>query len=268
MSKEVQTKQAAELAVAPDAIDAIMGDMQIDSSDLVIPKVLLMQPVSGFVAEEGIAAVGDFRHSTTKEKLGSIVEPLEIIPFHYTKCIDVVSAEEGTSGKLVRKDEFNLANSKLPREDVETLPNGAKQKIRRYTRLDFFCLVPQLMEKGHSLPCVVSFKSTGYRAGGIILTEWQNIITANQQAKAQGRSKDMKLPFARVFALSGTKRTNEKKQTYCIPSIQPAGEATVEQQKVALQWLNTIKTSKVVVDETGEDEVREHVDVADGTGAF
>jgi hypothetical protein len=260
--KELKLKEQNEVAL--DVIQDIMDDMYIDTADLVIPKVLLMQPTSAFVAEEGIAQVGDFRHSTTKEKLGSILEPITIIPFHYTKCIDVMNAEDGS---LLRKIDFNLENSKLPREDKEKQPDGRTLDIKRFTRLDFFCLVPKLLDLGHSLPCVISFKSTGYRSGGIILTEWQQVITANQQAKAAGR-KDLKLPIARVFELAGIKRTNDKKQTFCVPSIVPAGWTTPEHQRLALKWLSTVKTSNVVVDQTDEQVVDVETTTSNDTGNY
>jgi hypothetical protein len=170
-------------------------------------------------------------------------------------------------GSLIRKLVFNLENSKLPREDTEKQPDGRTLDIKRYTRLNFFCLIPKLLDAGQSLPCVISFKSTGYRAGGIILTEWQQIITTNQQLKARGNSSDMKLPIARAFELSGTKRTNEKKQTYCVSSVVPAGWATVDQQRLALQWLSTVKTTKVVVDSTGDSDIVETT-VSQDTGKY
>lgn len=267
MSKEVATRSAnavsSELA---SAADEVFADMHIDQSDLVIPKVLLMQPTSAFVAD-GKAGIGDFRHSLSGEKLGTIVDPLEIVPFHFTKCIDVVDAREGAGNKLLRKDEFTAANAKLPREDVETI-NGQQVKVRRYTRLDFFCMVPALVKAGSSLPVVVSFKSTGYRAGGIILTEWQDIQASNIKAKQEGRMGDLRLPFAKTFKLAGTKTTNEKKQTFCVPSIQVSGVTDVEMQKLCLQWLKTVKNSASVRVDDRDEREEEHVVVADGTGAF
>lgn len=260
MSKELEVKKQAELQAFADQADQLFEDLAIDSSDIVIPKILLMQPSSGFV-NEGKATLGDFRHSLSAEKVGSILEPVAIIPFHYTKCIDVVDAGDGN--KLIRKDPFNAQTSQLPREDVE---DG--RKVKRFTRLDFFCLVPSLMAGGSTLPCVVSFKSTGYKAGSLILTQWAEIQAANIKAKQEGRLKDIRLPFSKMFALAGTKHTNEKKQTYCVPSIQVAGDVPMDLQATALQWLQTVKTSKNIKVDASDDQEVEHVHVADGTGAF
>lgn len=255
--KELATKASAEVAQHAALVDDVFGDLAIEQSDLVIPKVLLMQPVSAMVAE-GKAQIGDFRHSLSGEKLGTILDPLVIVPFHYSKCIDIV---DGATGKLIRKDEYNIANAKLPREDKE---NG--QPIRRYQRMDFFCMVPKLLESGSSLPVVVSFKSTGYRAGGIILTQWQDINAGNMKAKQEGRIADLRLPFSKMFALAGVKTTNDKKQTYCAPSIQVCGDTPQDLQGLCLQWLKTIKSGAAKVDD--RDDNVEHVDRADGTGAF
>ena len=267
MANEVQVKTAQEIATNAMLVDEVFADLVIDKSDIIIPKILLMQPTSGFVAEEK-AQLGEFRHSMTGEKVGSILEPMVIIPFHYTKCIDVTNADDG--GKLIRKEPFNAQTAQLPREDVEAVTTDkgtTKTKIKRFTRLDFFCLVPTLLASGSSLPCVISFKSTGYKAGSLILTAWSDVQASNIKAKQEGRLADLKLPFSKAFSMGGIKVTNDKKQTYFAPSVQVCGEASAEHQRLALQWLQTLKTEKIVVDASDEKE-SEHVVVADGTGAF
>ena len=263
MKKEVVAKEAQQLSLFDASmVDDVFSDMELDASDIVIPKLLLMQPMSDLVTGDK-ASIGDFTNSVTGKKVGSIVDPIEIVPFYSKKSWDI--QEDGDGNKWIRNEEYNLQNANLPWQDVE---NG--KKIKRIKRLDFYCLVPKLMAEGSVLPVVLSFKSTGYRGGGIIITEWHEIKARNANAKQAGRLNDLKLPFSKSFVLSGKKLTNDQRQTYCVPSVEVGKEVDAETQKLALQWLNTIKTSKnVVVDESDSVETTdEHTDIADGTGAF
>lgn len=261
MSNDVAVKGPTQLAALSDMADEVFGEMQIDSSDILLPKILLMQPVSGFVGD-GKAQIGDYVQSLSVEKVGSILEPFQIIPFYLTKCIDVVNADDGN--KLIRKDPFNKETAALPRDDKE---NGVN--IRRYTRMDFFCLVPKLMQGGSVLPAVVSFKSTSYRAGQLIISAWADTQTSNQKAKQEGRAGDMKLPFSKSFELAGQRRENDKKQKYCAMTVAPGPAVTEEQQRMCLQWLATIKSQSVSIKvDNSDDNVAEHVEVADGLGPY
>ena len=112
MSKEVVKKdQPTSLAIAESEFSDIANEFQIDSSDILIPKILLMQPTSVFVAD-GEAVLGDFRNSVTKEKIGTVNDPFEFIPFHYTKTWDIVSVDD--AGKYIRKEEFKIGDENLP----------------------------------------------------------------------------------------------------------------------------------------------------------
>lgn len=265
MSKQVQTKATNQVANFAAMADDVFDDLRIDASDILIPKILLMQPSSQFVGADK-ARVGEFIVSTTGRKVGSIAEPLVIIPFYNRKSWDIVNKDAGN--KFIRNEPFTPANANLPWKDKEGGMN-----IHRYQRMDYFCLVPDLMKEGSVLPAVVSFKSTGYKVGNLIISEWAEVRTRNQKAKEQGRLEDVKLPFHTSFVLSGQKLQNQEKQTYCVPVLQLGTEVDAETQKTAYQWLQTIKAAKnIVVDEDEGTHDAEPTDVNNvedkGTGAF
>lgn len=247
--KEVATKTTGSVAV-PSEFEEIFQDFQIDSSDILIPKILLMQPGSSFVTD-GEATIGDFRNSVTKEKLGSINESFAFVPFHFTKSWDIVA----DGGKWVRSEPFNPGDETKPWEFEE---EGTKYK--RIKRLDFFGFPLKKIEEGVQLPMTLSFRSTGYREGTKILTQFKLNIAKK------------KLPWADVWGIKGEKLKNEDSQTYCVPRVDIVGNSDEDTLKLCLDWYKNIKnmTVKVVVDDS--DVKREYTndalkDVSD-TGNF
>lgn len=249
--KEVAVKEQGAVALSEftvSEVDAVFGDMHVDASDIVIPKLLLMQQSSQYVAAEK-AKLGDFVNSLSGDKLGSIVEPIEIIPFFHKKSWDIVNKDDNNS--YIRNEPFTPENADLPWEDKEDGMN-----IKRIKRLDFFCMVPKQLAAGSLLPMVVSFKSTSYKTGAIILTEWSETKAKNDMLKKAGRLNELKLPFSKSFILSGIKLTNDKKQTYCAASVVAGIEVPADTQRLCLDWIKTLRTNaNVVVDESGEKEV-------------
>jgi len=226
---EVVKKEINAVATAEE-FDFIVEDFKIDSSDILIPKILLMQPTSVFVNDE-VASLGEFRNSVTKERIGSINEPFSFIPFHYTKQWDIIDDD----GNYIRKEVFNPGDENLPWEFKEGDAN-----LKRIKRLDFFGFIPKKLEEGDTLPMILSFRSTGYREGTKILTQFKLNISKR------------KLPWSDVWSIKGEKRKNESNQTYCVPMIDMVGDSSVEQQKVCMDWYKSIKSlsTKIVVDDS------------------
>lgn len=233
MSKEVVKKdQLTSLAIAESEFSDIANEFNIDSSDILIPKILLMQPTSVFVAD-GEAVLGDFRNSVTKEKIGTVNEPFEFIPFHFTKTWDIVSVDD--AGKYIRKEEFKIGGENLPWEFEEE-----GKKLKRIKRLDFFGFTPKALERGDILPNILSFRSTGYREGTKILTQFKLNISKK------------KLPWSNIWTIKGEKKKNENNQSYCVPKIDIAGDTPEETLKVCLDWYKNIKSmaSRIKVDDS------------------
>lgn len=233
MSKEVVKKdQLTSLAINEGDFADIANEFNIDSSDILIPKILLMQPTSVFVTD-GEAVLGDFRNSVTKEKIGTVNEPFEFIPFHFTKTWDIVSVDD--TSKYIRKEEFKIGGENLPWEFVEEGKN-----LKRIKRLDFFGFTPKALERGDILPNILSFRSTGYREGTKILTQFKLNISKK------------KLPWSNIWTIKGEKKKNENNQSYCVPKIDIAGDTPEETLKVCLDWYKNIKSmaSRIKVDDS------------------
>lgn len=226
---EVVKKETNAVATAEE-FDFIAEDFKIDSSDILIPKILLMQPTSVFVNDE-VASLGEFRNSVNKEKVGSINEPFLFVPFHFTKQWDIINDD----GDYIRKEAFNPGDENLPWEFKEGDAN-----LKRIKRLDFFGFIPKKLEEGDTLPMILSFRSTGYREGTKILTQFKLNISKR------------KLPWSDVWSISGEKKKNESNQTYCVPKVDMVGDTSQEVQKTCMEWYKNIKSlaSKIVVDDS------------------
>ena len=212
----------------------LASEFKVDNSDIMIPKILLMQPSSVMVADDKVnARIGDFRNSVNAEKLGTILEPLLFIPFHFTKIWDIIDPEQ--NNKWLRSDPFNPGDENLPWNYEE---EGVKRE--RVKRLNFFGFIPQQVEAGNILPMVLSFKSTGYREGTKILTQMKLNIAQK------------KLPWNTVYSLGGEKKKNDDDQTYCVPRISAVGDTHEDTLLLCMEWYRNIKnmTAKVVVDDS------------------
>lgn len=221
-----------EFAPPASMIDEVLADFKVDSSDILIPKILLMQPSSEMVAD-GKATIGDFRNSVSGEKHGTIVDPFLFVPFHFVKKWDILDAD--ANNKWVESKPFLPGDESLPWEFTEL-----GKKFKRVKRIDMFGFIPGEVSVGNILPMTLSFKSTGYREGTKILTQF--ILNINKK----------KLPWANMYSISGEKKKNDDNQTYCIPKVDLAGEAAPEFLELCMQWYKNIKQSlvKVTVDDS------------------
>ena len=139
MSKEVAVKETNAVAIPQELAD--WGDTGVNvGNDLLLPKLLVMQPASDLVTD-GKAVMGEFRNSVTGEKLGSIVEPIELVAFHVMKTLDILKLTEGQylwnrSLPLVENVTSPDYNDNLPWEGTDE--DGTP--IKRVRRLNFFVL--------------------------------------------------------------------------------------------------------------------------------
>ena len=85
--------------------------------------------------------------------------------------------------------------------------NGKLQK--RVRRLDFFCLLVSQLKAGTAMPVTLSFRSTSYKSGQILLNQ---MYVRN---KMLGKS-----PAAIIMSLSGEKVKNDK-GTFIVTKVTP-----------------------------------------------
>ena len=127
---QVAEENQTEMALAPRGSNLpsteVEQHQEVLNSDIIIPKVLLMQGLSDFVQDRK-AAIGDMVRSTTAEKLGDDKTPISFIPLKMSNAWTI-------SEKIDEKYEFrrvelrNAANEDLPYEFEE---NGTEETQRK-----------------------------------------------------------------------------------------------------------------------------------------
>lgn len=202
---------------------------EINSTDIIIPKILPMQGLSEFVTE-GKAKFGDFVNSLTEEVLGSINQPMEFVPFYVDKILKI-SKLVGQKYELLRFEKITPENENLPWEDIE-----GNFKIKREKIYNVYAVID-----GQYLPVVISFKSTSLKAGKKITTQMYAI---NMAAKKVA-------PCATVMELRGKKEQNEK-GTFVVLEVASKKDSTPEQIAECAKWIKLIKQGAAKVDNSDE----------------
>lgn len=227
------TKKKEETAVATTQETAVAevaqnlgdwGENQMDSRDIILPKILCMQGLSDLVTD-GKAVMGDFVDSLSSTVIGNINEPVKIIPFHMEKVYIISKKEQGDSRYTFDRFEA-VENQNYPFEEEM---NGVKYKYE-YT-LQFYCLRPEDM----SLPYVISFKSTSLRTGKVLSTQ---MYVRNRAAGL--------VPPAYVMELSGRKEKNDQ-GTFIVMEVKAAEKSTPGQINECLNWYKTVKSGATKV---------------------
>lgn len=226
MTTELQKCETTELAAPTGS----WGAENTTASDLVIPKLLIMQGLSEFVTDEKIQArQGEIRDSLEGRLLAPVGTPLRVIPFYFYNTW--VEFEE-RNGKF----EFNgivprdHTNESAPMEWTE---EGKKK--RRDKTINCYVLVESELENGEFLPYLLSFSRTGFKTGKKLVT----LVEKLKQFKLA--------PAHRVFELSSTKVSNDK-GTWFGPEIQQVAATNPKHLELAYKWYLTVSKGGVKVD--------------------
>lgn len=222
----VKEEESTELAMPAGS----WGGEGVRADDILIPKILLMQPMSTLVIDEK-AVPGEMVDSVTKEKLGDQKKELEIIPINLFKTW-VISKKDGQKFKFVRQEPRNDANDSLPleyEEDGET--------FRRDRVLNFYCLKAAEAKNLDALPIVASFRRTSMQAGKSIATHFQRAVMAG------------KPPACKTLKLLSKKTTNDK-GTFYVYEVTTGRDTAKEEERRAFAWYQQIKKSSLKVDES------------------
>jgi hypothetical protein len=230
---------------------AQQGGEDILTSNIVIPKVLLMQGLSDLVANRK-AIMGDMVRSTTGEKLGDDKSGVDFIPLTF-KNEWILREKIGGKFEYRGKEPMTAQNQDAPWEFKK---DGADWK--RVKSLNVYALLPKdiaaeaaEMEKAKNgempdpdkalMPVLISFQSTSFQAG-------KDLVTHFAKAKKFG------VPgYVSTFKLKCYQDKNDK-GTYFVYEIEPAGKTSTEQQKQAAYWYGIVSTQAVQVDDSDEGE--------------
>lgn len=246
-------KQKEETAVAkkepnavalPENLQGSWGAEGVDNTDLLVPRILLMQAISEAVAE-GKLNQGEIIRSTTNEVLAKKGEGMEFIPLLSFKTW-VIMELIGGKYEFRRIEPMTLNNREEPLE-WESLGT----KWRRDRCLNFYVLLPKDIEREMNalkslqdgglpdpddalIPCVLSFRRTSYGAGKDLATHFK-------------KAEHFRVPPAvTTFKLMSEVQKNDK-GTYHIFKLEKAGKTTVSQLEICKQWYDTLQSAKVVI---------------------
>lgn len=249
MSKAVAKKETT--ALSTDLISSSWGSEGIDAQDILIPKILLMQGLSEYVAD-GKVQMGDIVQSTTGRKLGGKDKPLQFIPICTFKTW-VNSEKVGQKFEFRGTEPITPENTDLP---LEWQQQGSMW--RRDRCLNFYVLTPEDIEREKQaiekaakgdlpdpddalLPYVLTFRRTSYGVGKELSTHFSKCA-------------HFKVPPAvSMFNLSSEKVQNDQ-GTFYVFKLEKAGKTDPHHIQVARQWYDIITKAKVKIDEPELDE--------------
>ena len=200
--------------------DANWGAGQdLDKSDLVLPKIMLMQAMSDLVSE-GKAKPGDFINSVDGTVLGSKDKGVEVIIFRANKIIQVYNGDE-----YVRTEPFTAETQSLLYDKSEG-PDFRKNVV-----MNFSVLLPKDVKDGSAFPMILSFKRTSLGAGKKLAT----LLIRLQMMK--------KPSAAKVFKISAEQQENDKGKFFTMNVAE--GRDTTEQEILDAQlWYKLTEGKK------------------------
>jgi len=244
MSKKTEVAKVQGGALADPRLTQfsdMMDETDVDVSDIIIPKMLTMQGLSEFVAEDK-AKAGQIVGSLDGNLIADKGEQVEIILFHRFKTwinFKIVGGKE----EFDSIENFTAQNANLPTEEGD---------YKRYQSLNFYCLIAEDLKKESFLPYVVSFKSTNYKTGRAIET-------------FRAKMKEFGKPFCFKTMKLGTKQVENDKGKFYINTVEEGRDTTDQELSKVRHWFSMIKESNIKVDDSAERKEKKEADYdADG----
>jgi ribosomal protein S6 len=230
-TKEVAKKQTAQVSVFAQTTQ---DTVDFDPSDILIPKLLLMQGPSQLVAE-GKASQGDMINSVTGEKLGDKTKGVTIIPLTHFKTMTVMR-DKGGMYVFDHIEPWTVAHAS---KSFEEETNGAKYK--NYPTLNFYVMLEKdLKENKSAMPVLVSFKSTSLKAGKKLINHFAMAGEIGQK------------PCSGMLTLTCTVKKGDKGPYHAFDVVFEKNTPNEYGAKL-LQWEKILKQNKVKVDASHED---------------
>ena len=239
MSKK-ELAAAATMSVAEQqGLEKINEDHRIsssfDGSDIILPKILLMQAISQLVEAEK-ARAGDFVHSLDEVVIGKKEdEPVEFIALGRFETLQTYE-----DNKYVKTEPVTLENKNLPWKEVI---NGVE--VNRILTNNYYVIRTKDVEDMTVFPMVITFKRTSFKAGKKLNTK----ITMLEDFGAAC--------YAKTFNLVAKSEEGDKGKYYVLDIVdgRKSNEAEIT---IAKKWAQRLKASTVQVhDADDQDEQQE-----------
>jgi len=238
MSKKTTQEIAIKEENLPAELQGGWGVVEdLETTDLLVPKIFQQQAMSKFVAD-GAARAGDFADSLTGEILAKKDDVLEVIIFGSYKTLLI--SKEGLNGKFDYVETLTVTPQNA--KEVASLPMLEERKDGRYKNslyYNFYCLLPSKIEE---LPFVLSLGSTKTKAARKLNT----MIYKLAQLRKPGA--------AVVFNLKSVAEKNDQGSWFGLDISQ--GRDTTQQELLrAHAWYVKSKSQKFTVVEEENSEI-------------
>lgn len=278
MSKAIATKQTvSDLQV--QAAHLASDENEVVASDVIVPRLLLMQGISPLVTQRK-AQIGDIIRSTTGEKVSDPDKLLDLIPLKmensWTNYAMPPNGQQGqpqfrgqehrgaiknAAGETVGSNEGLEAYKPFPGPNNETW-------IRKKT-LTLYALLPsdvdayegeikRAVESGEApdltktlLPVVLTFQSTSFKYAGKKVASFFNDVKTNALALA---GKLTIAPFQYVLELQCREEKKGANAWYVYDfTTKRKSVKDPKVREIAAMWTSRISGGSVQVDEVGEE---------------
>ena len=177
-----------------------IGLENVTSQDLILPYIILLQPLSKLSVQDGMPA-GVFANTLSRKNLG---KSIEIIPFKMSRYIDLLRPE---GDRMIF--ETRITDEKDSRLEGRRFFRDGDLKANAMS-------VISIMASVSREPALIKFAKSSYRAGKELIT----------LAKIAGNAF-----FSRKYTLSSKMVSGEN--TYFIIAVSDAGPASAEEQQQA-----------------------------------
>lgn len=247
------------------------NEQEVVSSDVLIPRLLLMQGISPFVTGRK-AQIGQMVKSTTMEVLGDPEHPVDIVPLRMVSTWTNFEEVQGAGKPQFRGQE---PRGKIVVNDVVTSNEGLPWKYKgpngedmlRKKTVTLYALVPsdvssyekeidRAVKAGEApdlnktvLPVVLTFQSTSFKHAGKKCASFFNNVRVNAQ-KLHGKM--VIAPFQYILPLSCKEEKKGDQLWYVYDFGAPKPLKDMQVRETAATWAMVINKGSVKVDDTGE----------------
>ena len=223
MNTEVTTTKTTMPA---NLIETPWGSEGADSHDMLIPRLMLQQPLSDYVAK-GKATPGDIVESINGDTVAKKGESIEIIPITTFKTWMRYKQVQG-KWEFEEQVPFSVSNAGWQYEETK---DGIVW--RNDSVLNFFVL---LATKLTELPHLLAFKRSSYHTGRKLSTHFQTASMKKMPAAAT------------VFKLSAQLTTVDKNSFWTF-NLEKSRDSKKEELSTAYSWWETLRSKNVKTDD-------------------